>query len=104
MWETFPSAMRSAIKLHNEVMRRQLRIIGGYEVKTEGDAFMVSFPTPTSALLWCCAVQQQLLEVQWPSEVGSSGLGREVFNRPNRLIFEGLGVRRASHSGQPVCE
>ncbi|KAK5148335.1 hypothetical protein LTR04_000672, partial [Oleoguttula sp. CCFEE 6159] len=40
LWETYPIAMRSAIKMHNEVMRRHLRIIGGYEVKTEGDAFM----------------------------------------------------------------
>jgi adenylate cyclase len=104
MWETFPSAMRSAIKLHNEVMRRQLRIIGGYEVKTEGDAFMVSFPTATSALLWCFAVQQQLLEVQWPSEVVSSVLGREVFDSDNQLIFKGLSVRMGAHWGQPVCE
>jgi adenylate cyclase len=104
MWETFPSAMRSAIKLHNEVMRRQLRIIGGYEVKTEGDAFMVSFPTATSALLWCFAVQQQLLEVQWPSEVVSSVLGREIFDSDNQLIFKGLSVRMGAHWGQPVCE
>ncbi|KAI6860944.1 adenylate cyclase protein, partial [Hortaea werneckii] len=49
LWETYPEAMQSAIKMHNEVMRRHLRIIGGYEVKTEGDAFMVAFPTVTSA-------------------------------------------------------
>jgi len=104
LWETFPAAMRSAIKLHNEVMRRQLRIIGGYEVKTEGDAFMVSFPTATSALLWCFAVQQQLLEVQWPSEVLSSVLGQEIFDNDNNLIFKGLSVRMGVHWGQPVCE
>ncbi|KAG7866722.1 hypothetical protein KL916_005430, partial [Ogataea parapolymorpha] len=38
LWDTYPVAMRSAIKVHNAIMRRQLRIIGGYEVKTEGDA------------------------------------------------------------------
>ncbi|KAL2065153.1 hypothetical protein VTL71DRAFT_4294 [Oculimacula yallundae] len=104
LWETYPSAMRSAIKLHNEVMRRQLRIIGGYEVKTEGDAFMVSFPTATSALLWCFAVQQQLLEVQWPSEVLSSFLGQEVYDNDHNLIFKGLSVRMGIHWGAPVCE
>ncbi|KAI6250462.1 Adenylate cyclase [Erysiphe necator] len=104
MWETFPSAMRSAIKLHNEVMRRQLRLIGGYEVKTEGDAFMVSFPTASSALLWCFAVQQALLEVQWPSEVVSSVLGQEIFDDDQTLIFKGLSVRMGVHWGQPVCE
>lgn len=104
LWETFPSAMRSAIKLHNEVMRRQLRIIGGYEVKTEGDAFMVSFPTATSALLWCFAVQQALLEVQWPSEVLSSILGQEIYDNDHTLIFKGLSVRMGIHWGGPVCE
>jgi adenylate cyclase len=104
LWETYPSAMRSAIKLHNEVMRRQLRIIGGYEVKTEGDAFMVSFPTATSALLWCFAVQQQLLEVPWPTEVVSSVLGQEVFDNDHTLIFKGLSVRMGVHWGHPVCE
>jgi adenylate cyclase len=104
LWETYPSAMRSAIKLHNEVMRRQLRIIGGYEVKTEGDAFMVSFPTATSALLWCFAVQSQLLEVQWPSEVLSSVLGQEIYDNDHTLIFKGLSVRMGVHFGRPVCE
>lgn len=104
LWETYPLAMRSAIRLHNEVMRRQLRIIGGYEVKTEGDAFMVSFPTATSALLWTFAVQQALLEVQWPSEVLSSFIGQEVYDNDHTLIFKGLSVRMGIHWGQPVCE
>jgi len=104
LWETYPEAMRSAIRLHNEVMRRQLRIIGGYEVKTEGDAFMVSFPTATSALLWCFAVQSQLLEVPWPSEVVSSVLGQEVYDNDQNLIFKGLSVRMGVHWGAPVCE
>src|SRR5690606_35604194 len=69
LWELYPNAMRSAIKLHNEVMRRQMRRIGGYEVKTVGDAFMVSFPTATSALLWGFAVQLGPLNVDWPAEV-----------------------------------
>lgn len=104
LWETYPNAMRSAIKLHNEVMRRQLRIIGGYEVKTEGDAFMVSFPTATSALLWSFAVQSQLLEIQWPSEVLTSALGQEIFDDNNNLIYKGLRVRMGIHWGEPVCE
>lgn len=104
LWEMYPSAMRSAIRLHNEVMRRQLRRIGGYEVKTEGDAFMVSFPTATSALLWCFAVQTQLLEVNWPSEVLNSVSCQEVYDKDNNLIFKGLSVRMGIHYGEPVAE
>ena len=104
LWENNQSAMRSAIRLHNEVMRRQLRIIGGYEVKTEGDAFMVSFPTATSALLWCFSVQAQLLEIQWPSEILNHTIGEEVIDADNNLIFRGLSVRMGVHFGDPVCE
>lgn len=104
LWENNQSAMRSAIRLHNEVMRRQLRIIGGYEVKTEGDAFMVSFPTATSALLWCFSVQAQLLEIQWPSEILNHSIGKEVIDSDNNLIFRGLSVRMGVHFGTPVCE
>ncbi|KAM4059472.1 protein phosphatase 2C domain-containing protein [Hirsutella rhossiliensis] len=104
LWEMYPSAMRSAIKLHNEVMRRQLRRIGGYEVKTEGDAFIVSFPTATSALLWCFAVQLQLLDVNWPSEILNSLSGQPVYDKDNNVIFKGISVRMGIHFGDCVSE
>lgn len=104
LWEMYPNAMRSSIKLHNEVMRRQLRRIGGYEVKTEGDAFMVSFPTATSALLWCFAVQMELLEVSWPSEVLSSISCQPTYDKDGALIFKGLSVRMGIHFGDCVSE
>ena len=93
LWETAPVAMRAAIKVHNSIMRRQLRIIGGYEVKTEGDAFMVSFPTPTSALLWCFSVQSLLLAADWPTEILESSDGCEILDDNHEVIFRGLSVR-----------
>jgi len=104
LWETYPTAMRSAIKMHNELARRHLRIIGGYEVKTEGDAFMVAFSTVTSALLWCFTIQSQLLEVQWPQEILNSVHGSEVLDSEDNVIFRGLSVRMGIHWGHPVCE
>lgn len=105
LWDNYPVAMRSAIKVHNSIMRRQLRIIGGYEVKTEGDAFIVSFPTPTAALLWCFIVQSQLLTTnEWPAEILSSDQGFEIKDNEGNLIFRGLSVRMGLHWGTPVCE
>ncbi|CAK7201063.1 hypothetical protein SEUCBS139899_003764 [Sporothrix eucalyptigena] len=104
LWETYPAAMRSAIKLHNDVMRRQLRYIGGFEVKTEGDAFMVSFPTATSALLWAFAVQLQLLDAPWPTEMLNSVSCQPVLDKDNNVIFRGLSVRMGIHWGEPLCE
>ncbi|KAG9284485.1 hypothetical protein G9A89_014089 [Geosiphon pyriformis] len=105
LWETIPTAMRHAIKQHNSIMRRQLRNIGGYEVKTEGDAFMVSFPTVAAALLWCFTVQLQLLQADWPTEVLVSNDGKEVYGgHESELIYRGLSVRMGIHWGSPVCE
>ncbi|KAL8999220.1 MAG: hypothetical protein Q9169_001885 [Polycauliona sp. 2 TL-2023] len=104
LWETNPGPMRAAIKMHNEIMRRQLRVIGGYEVKTEGDAFMVSFPTATSALLWCFYVQSLLLEANWPSEILQSSHCAEVLDSDQNIIYRGVSVRMGIHWGRPVCE
>lgn len=104
LWDTYPVAMRSAIKLHNTIMRRQLRIVGGYEVKTEGDAFMVSFPLPTLALLWCFNVQNQLLVEDWPLEILETDQCCAVTDADDNVIFRGLLVRMGVHWGSPVCE
>ncbi|KAI9654020.1 MAG: cysteinyl-tRNA synthetase [Alyxoria varia] len=104
LWETYPIAMRSAIRMHNEMMRRHLRLIGGYEVKTEGDAFIVAFPTVTSALLWAFTIQSQLLELEWPQEILQSVSGQEVSDPDGNVLFRGLSVRMGIHWGQPVCE
>lgn len=104
LWELFPNAMRTAIKTHNDIMRRQLRIYGGYEVKTEGDAFMVAFPTPTSGLTWCLSVQLKLLDAQWPEEITSVQDGCQVTDRNGNIIYQGLSVRMGIHWGCPVPE
>ncbi|KAH8689542.1 adenylate cyclase AcyA [Talaromyces proteolyticus] len=104
LWETCPDAMRSAIQIHNDVLRRQLGIVGGYEVKTEGDAFMVAFSTPSAALLWCFNCQTQLLDAEWPKEILEQPQCKELYDQDGNLIFRGLSVRMGSHWGEPVCE
>lgn len=104
LWEILPVPMRSAIMMHNELMRRQLRIIGGYEVKTEGDAFMCSFPTATSALLWCFSCQSHLLELPWPTEILDTIHCQEKFDTDHNTIYRGLSVRMGIHWGHPVCD
>ncbi|CAM9018465.1 unnamed protein product, partial [Wickerhamomyces anomalus] len=104
LWENYPLAMRSAIRTHNDIMRRQLHIVGGYEVKTEGDAFMVSFPTVPAAMIWCFNVQQQLLQEEWPAEITQSEEGRELKDSSGKVIYKGLSVRMGIHWGTPVCE
>ncbi|KAJ3412756.1 cysteinyl-tRNA synthetase [Chytridiales sp. JEL 0842] len=126
IWETKPIAMRQAIKLHNTTMRRLLKDSGGYEVKTEGDAFMVSFQDVLSAVEWCLTAQLELRNVEWPQEIletadcgdvwysngeytsqpTSLALGTtgEDDGEHSALLFRGLWIRMGIHFGSPLCE
>jgi len=86
LWESNPG-IPSTTRLHNHLLRRQLSLCGGYEGKTEGDAFMCSFPTTLSAVCFCLTVQLQLLHEPWPLEILQNETGDGQF------IARGLSVR-----------
>jgi adenylate cyclase len=103
LWETNPG-MPSSIKIHHNLFRRQLRLDGGYEVKTEGDSFMVSFQTVISALLWCFNCQIMLLQQEWPRELMEAHDGKVVYDSEGNIVQRGLRVRMGIHWGNPQCE
>ncbi|GJE90159.1 adenylate cyclase-like protein [Phanerochaete sordida] len=101
LWEA-NGGMQTAISYHNTLLRRQLRFCGGYEVKTEGDAFMCSFPTAMAAVWWCLTVQIQLLQLPWPLEILECEDGKEILDNDQKLIARGLSVRMGIHCGIPI--
>ncbi|MBI4866048.1 MAG: AAA family ATPase [Candidatus Wallbacteria bacterium] len=103
LWEADTDSMRSAIALHNELFRARLVSHGGYEVKTEGDAFMVAFAAPAAALAWCLDCQLELLHLPWPDELLRRAEAA-VVRQHARLLFRGLRVRMGLHLGTPDCE
>ncbi|KAG2488551.1 hypothetical protein HYH03_012870 [Edaphochlamys debaryana] len=67
LWEALPAAvMDEAIDLHHACLRRCTTACGGYESATEGDAFILAFHTPQSALLFCLTAQEELPALAWP--------------------------------------
>jgi len=106
LWELYPMAMHVALRIHDDILRRSLRRIGGYEVKTEGDSFMVSFATVQTALKWCCAVQKELIEADWPQEIVDSPICPVITdpNQPGQVLFRGPSVRMGMHVGLPFYE
>lgn len=103
LWEALPElVMQAAMEMHNEVMRRSCRRIGGYEVKNEGDAFVVSFHTAVEAVLWCLAVQEQLLEADWPLELLQHPECAPIYAADGQLLYRGLSVRMGIHCGRPL--
>ncbi|KAJ7354480.1 hypothetical protein DFH08DRAFT_738557 [Mycena albidolilacea] len=103
LWDANPG-MPTAMRLHNSLLRRYLRLCGGYEVKTEGDSFMCSFPTVLAAVWWCMTVQVELLGVPWPLEILECADGKAIYDDQQRLIARGLSVRMGIHCGAPLCE
>jgi serine/threonine protein kinase len=78
LWEETPRGMQQALALHNKLMRKLLKANNGYEVKTEGDSFMVAFTSAIHALNWCVDVQKALIEVDWPEEILSCSFAETV--------------------------
>ncbi|ORX39455.1 hypothetical protein BD324DRAFT_333519 [Kockovaella imperatae] len=103
LWET-NQGMPTAIKMHHNLMRRQLRLDEGYEVKTEGDSFMVSFQTVASALAWAFNCQIGLLSLEWPRELLECDDGKLVYDSEGNVVQRGLRVRMGIHWGAPQCE
>ncbi|KAF9996004.1 cysteinyl-tRNA synthetase, partial [Modicella reniformis] len=104
LWEGVSTQMAIAVKEHFNIMRRQLRSIGGYEVKNEGDAMMASFSSVPAAVLWCLKVQELLVAADWPQEILDSEEGKTIWSDtdPKYEIYRGLSVRMGIHCGRPV--
>ena len=58
LWEWDAVTMMTAINLHDRIIRTQLAQYHGYEVSTEGDAFLLVFHEPSDAVAWAVACQQ----------------------------------------------
>ncbi|KDR67848.1 hypothetical protein GALMADRAFT_79438 [Galerina marginata CBS 339.88] len=103
LWKT-NHGMPTAMKLYSNLLRRQLRCCGGYEVKAVGNTFTCSFQTTLSAVFWCLSVQVKLLQEPWPVEILECDDGKQIYDFEGRLIACGLSVRMGVCSGTPLCE
>ena len=102
LWERCHADMGEALDLHNRVLRELIRAHGGYEVKTQGDSFMVAFGSVVEAVRWCLAAQQALLDAPWPETLLAQTDAAEE-KGPKGLLHRGLRVRMGVHLGEPEC-
>ena len=96
------------LKTHNEMLAPLFKGLGGRIIKTIGDAFMVTFESPTNAVLAGLAVQDSLwtynqtasaeeqLHVRVAINVGEVRLeGNDVFGEPVNIAARVEGVAEA---------
>ncbi|DBA68431.1 TPA: hypothetical protein ACH3X2_013731 [Trebouxia sp. C0005] len=76
-------------------------------VSTEGDAFTMAFHDPIDAISWALEVQHKLLLLDWPDALLSHNDAKEECApgtapiTQTAVIFRGLRVRMAVHTGTP---
>lgn len=97
LWERHREDFGPVLNLHQEIFRECIAKFGGYEVKTEGDAFMIAFSQPVKAAQFCMSVQHQLERAPWPHRLirDTTYQGLSHCDTPVR----GLRVRMGIHTG-----
>ena len=103
LWENFPSIMPKTIETHHSICRRVIIENNGYEVKTEGDAFMIAFHQPIDAVRFATKTQLLLLKQKWPAQIMSHPFCATERDAAGNVIFRGLRVRMGIHTGYPSC-
>jgi class 3 adenylate cyclase len=74
------------LRAHNRIVRDQIRAFGGFEVKSQGDGFMVAFPSARRAIECARAVQESI--------------ARELGDHPDGPIRVRIGL----HTGEAIRE
>jgi class 3 adenylate cyclase len=104
LWENAPDDMDLSLTQHDNILRRLLKKFRGYEVKTEGDAFMVTFFSPLDAILWCLAVQKALFEAQWTDGISAMKGALRESTPDGKPVFNGIRIRMGIHTGETECK
>ena len=102
LWEFFGKDFQSSLMQHNDLFRAAIAQFGGYEVKTEGDAFMVAFQDASAAVQMCLSMQRQLHAAAWPKSFDDPAVSH-LSGQSSDELFHGLRVRMGVHTGTPEC-
>jgi predicted ATPase/class 3 adenylate cyclase len=101
LWDRTPGPMHQALQIHDALLRGLIEELGCYEVKVQGDAFMIAAPDVGLALAWCIEAQRRLIGAKWPEILLEKPSGAEQRSAAGELLFNGLRVRMGVHVGTP---
>ena len=65
-WEQWPDAMRTALAVHDELLRSTISMHGGHVFSTRGDGFAVAFRGPRHTIRVAVESQAALARASWP--------------------------------------
>jgi predicted ATPase/class 3 adenylate cyclase len=111
LWEAHGEAMRAALAVHDQIVRRALESAGGLVFATGGDGFGAAFSRAGEAVAAALAAQRRLAAQDWPEGISlrvRMGLHTGEADERDGDYF-GPEVNRAArlmaiaHGGQIVC-
>ena len=102
LWEALGGDFEAVLAMHDAIMRECILACRGYEVKTEGDAFMVAFNEARPAVAMCLAMQERLHAAEWPEALNDEAVS-DLAGTTKDGLFCGLRVRMGVHTGTPDC-
>ncbi|KAI5190280.1 hypothetical protein NEMIN01_0979 [Nematocida minor] len=101
LWTKDSIKMMQMVKIHNNTVRSLMRRLGGYEVKTEGDAFMMIFYDEQCAMEFGAEIHRILLRKNWP-EMGIEY--NPLIYSKTKPLYRGLQIRVGISKGACVVE
>ena len=102
LWDQLGRKFQPLLDQHNSIFRDAIEEFGGYEVKTEGDSFMVAFSSAKKAVSMCLRLQERLHNSDWPDLLDEAPFF-ELAGKTKDGAFCGLRVRMGVHTGRPEC-
>jgi class 3 adenylate cyclase len=90
----------AVLREHNAIIREQIKANAGFEVKSEGDGFMVAFQSAGKALACAAAIQKALAERNTGDRVGR-GVGVEQLPDDTPNSSEGVTVAQPLRASDP---
>jgi class 3 adenylate cyclase/tetratricopeptide (TPR) repeat protein len=92
------------LREHNAIIREQVKAHGGFEVKSEGDGFMVAFQSAGKALACASAIQKALAErnARVGAQLGDGGGAGGATS--GAAVGEKVMVRMGLHAGEVIKE
>ena len=101
LWIKHPSVMARALNTHHAFLRTVLPTYGGYEIRVDGDSFLVAFASPVQALRCVFFLQTELMKRDWPREIVEAEDDdiRVEYASSGSTLFRGLRVSMGLHIG-----
>eukprot|EP00727_Mastigamoeba_balamuthi_P013089 m51a1_g8402 putative adenylate cyclase (1321) ;mRNA; r:236640-240976 len=101
LWEEFPGAMIQVQQLQTKLVRDRLSTNSGYEARSDGEAFMLCFPTALAAVCFCVDVQESMLSIEWPPSLLDHPAACERRSAEGQLLLRGPRIMVGMCSGRP---